>query len=76
MSGWSRGLAPAVDSLLLVAGCLSWWMRPLNPTLAYPALERGPMLTNGVLCYWAALAAVGFMTSIALAYHPLSLFAI
>ena len=32
MAGWARGLAPVVDSLLLLAGGSLWWLRQLNPT--------------------------------------------
>ena len=32
MRGWARGLAPVIDSLLLLAGGTLWWLRQLNPT--------------------------------------------
>ncbi|MGM9424902.1 SirB2 family protein [Hydrogenophaga sp. MI9] len=32
MAGWARGLAPVLDSLLLLAGGSLWWLRQLNPT--------------------------------------------
>lgn len=32
MAGWARGLAPVVDSLLLLAGGALWWLLQLNPT--------------------------------------------
>lgn len=32
MAGWARGLAPAIDSLLLLAGGTLWWLLQLNPT--------------------------------------------
>jgi uncharacterized membrane protein SirB2 len=32
MAGWARGLAPVVDSLLLLAGGTLWWLLQLNPT--------------------------------------------
>ena len=32
MAGWARGLAPVLDSLLLLAGASLWWLRQLNPT--------------------------------------------
>jgi uncharacterized membrane protein SirB2 len=31
MAGWARGLAPAIDSLLLLAGGTLWWLLQLNP---------------------------------------------
>ncbi len=32
MTGWARGLAPVIDSLLLLAGGTLWWLLQLNPT--------------------------------------------
>lgn len=32
MAGWARGLAPVIDSLLLLAGGTLWWLLQLNPT--------------------------------------------
>jgi uncharacterized membrane protein SirB2 len=32
MAGWARGLAPVIDSLLLLAGGMLWWLLQLNPT--------------------------------------------
>ncbi len=32
MAGWARGLAPVIDSLLLLAGGALWWLLQLNPT--------------------------------------------
>jgi len=92
MSGWARGLAPVVDSLLLLAGGTLWWLLQLNPTqnhwllaklvllivyivLGTLGLKRAPTRTTKALCFFAALAVVGFMASIALAHHPLGLFA-
>ena len=31
MTGWARGLAPVIDSLLLLAGGTLWWLLQLNP---------------------------------------------
>ena len=31
MAGWARGLAPVIDSLLLMAGGSLWWLLQLNP---------------------------------------------
>lgn len=31
MAGWARGLAPVIDSLLLLAGGTLWWLLQLNP---------------------------------------------
>jgi uncharacterized membrane protein SirB2 len=31
MAGWARGLAPAIDSLLLLAGGGLWWLLQFNP---------------------------------------------
>lgn len=31
MAGWARGLAPVVDSLLLLAGGSLWWLLQFNP---------------------------------------------
>ncbi|OGB17348.1 MAG: hypothetical protein A2W72_19740 [Burkholderiales bacterium RIFCSPLOWO2_12_67_14] len=31
MADWARGLAPVVDSLLLLAGGSLWWLLQLNP---------------------------------------------
>lgn len=31
MRGWARGLAPVIDSLLLLAGGTLWWLLQLNP---------------------------------------------
>jgi uncharacterized membrane protein SirB2 len=31
MAGWARGLAPLIDSLLLIAGGALWWLLQLNP---------------------------------------------
>lgn len=30
-AGWARGLAPVIDSLLLLAGGTLWWLLQLNP---------------------------------------------
>ncbi len=92
MAGWARGLAPVIDSLLLLAGGTLWWLLQLNPTqnhwllaklvllivyivLGTLALKRAPTRGAKALCYVAALAVVGFMASIAMARHPLGLFA-
>lgn len=92
MAGWARGLAPVVDSLLLLAGGTLWWLLQLNPTqnpwllaklvllivyivLGTLALRRAPTRTAKALCFALALAVVGFMVGIALAHHPLGLFA-
>lgn len=92
MSGWARGLAPVIDSLLLLAGGTLWWLLQLNPTqnhwllaklvllivyivLGTLALKRAPTRGAKALCFVAALAVVGFMASIAMARHPLGLFA-
>lgn len=32
MAGRARGLAPVIDSLLLLAGSTLWWLLQLNPT--------------------------------------------
>lgn len=32
MARWARGLAPVIDSLLLLAGGTLWWLLQLNPT--------------------------------------------
>lgn len=32
MAAWARGLAPVIDSLLLLAGGTLWWLLQLNPT--------------------------------------------
>lgn len=32
MAGWARGLAPVIDSLLLLAGGTLWWLLQLHPT--------------------------------------------
>jgi uncharacterized membrane protein SirB2 len=34
LAGWARGLAPVIDSLLLMAGGTLWWLLRLNPTQA------------------------------------------
>ena len=92
MAGWARGLAPVLDSLLLLAGGTLWWLRQFNPTqdhwllaklvllivyigLGTLALRRAPTRATKALCFLSALAVVGFMASIALAHHPLGLFA-
>lgn len=92
MAGWARGLAPVIDSLLLLAGGTLWWLLQLNPTqnhwllaklvllivyivLGTLALKRAPTRGAKALCFVAALAVVGFMASIAMARHPLGLFA-
>lgn len=92
MAGWARGLAPVIDSLLLLAGGTLWWLLQLNPTqnhwllaklvllivyivLGTLALKRAPTRGAKALCFVAALALVGFMASIAMARHPLGLFA-
>ena len=92
MAGWARGLAPVIDSLLLLAGGTLWWLLQLNPTqnhwllaklvllivyivLGTLALKRAPTRGAKALCFVAALAVVGFMASIAVAHHPLGLFA-
>jgi len=92
MAGWARGLAPVIDSLLLLAGGTLWWLLQLNPTqnhwllaklvllivyivLGTLALKRAPTRGSKALCFVAALAVVGFMASIAMARHPLGLFA-
>lgn len=92
MAGWARGLAPVIDSLLLLAGGTLWWLLQLNPTqnhwllaklmllivyivLGTLALKRAPTRASKALCFIAALAVVGFMASIAMARHPLGLFA-
>ena len=92
MAGWARGLAPVIDSLLLLAGGTLWWLLQLNPTqnhwllaklvllivyigLGMLALKRAPSRTTKGLCFVGALAVVGFMASIAVAHHPLGLFA-
>lgn len=92
MAGWARGLAPVIDSLLLLAGGTLWWLLQLNPTqnhwllaklvlliiyivLGTLALKRAPTRGARALCFVAALAVVGFMASIAMARHPLGLFA-
>lgn len=31
MASWARGLAPVIDSLLLLAGGTLWWLLQLNP---------------------------------------------
>lgn len=31
MAGWARGLAPVIDSLLLLAGGGMWWLLQFNP---------------------------------------------
>lgn len=31
LAGWARGLAPVIDSLLLLAGGTLWWLLQLNP---------------------------------------------
>lgn len=31
MAGWARGLAPVIDSLLLLAGGSLWWLLQFNP---------------------------------------------
>jgi len=91
-AGWARGLAPFIDSLLLLAGGTLWWLLQLNPTqnhwllaklvllivyivLGTLALKRAPTRGAKALCFVAALAVVGFMASIAVAHHPLGLFA-
>jgi uncharacterized membrane protein SirB2 len=88
----ARGLAPVIDSLLLLAGGTLWWLRQLNPTqdhwllaklvllivyivLGMLALQRAPTRAAKAACFVAALAVVGFMASIAVAHHPLGLFA-
>lgn len=92
MAGWARGLAPVIDSLLLLAGGSLWWLRQFNPAqdpwllaklallivyilLGTLALRRAPTRATRALCFAAALAVVGFMASIAVAHHPLGLFA-
>lgn len=92
MKGWARGLAPFIDSLLLIAGGTLWWLLQLNPTqdhwlgtklvllivyiaLGTLALRRAPSPMAKALCFAAALAVVAFMVSIALAHHPLGMFA-
>ena len=92
MAGWARGLAPVVDSLLLLAGGTLWWLLQLNPTqqhwllaklvllivyivLGTLALKRAPTRAAKALCFALALAVVGFMVGIALAHHPLGVFA-
>ena len=92
MAGWARGLAPVVDSLLLIAGGTLWWLLQLNPTqqhwllaklvllivyivLGTLALKRAPTRAAKALCFALALAVVGFMVGIALAHHPLGVFA-
>lgn len=92
LAGWARGLAPVIDSLLLLAGGALWWLLQLNPTqqhwllaklvllvvyigLGTLALKRAPGRPAKALCFVAALAIVGFMASIAVAHHPLGLFA-
>ena len=93
MAGWARGLAPVIDSLLLLAGGTLWWLLQLNPTqdhwllaklvllivyivLGTLALKRAPTRGAKALCFVAALSVVGFMASIAMARHPLGLFAL
>ena len=92
MAGWVRALAPAIDSLLLLAGGTLWWLLRLNPTqdhwllaklgllvvyivLGTLALKRAPTRRTRTLCYFAAMAVVGFMASVAVAQHPLGVFA-
>jgi uncharacterized membrane protein SirB2 len=92
MAGWARGLAPVIDSLLLLAGGTLWWLLQLNPTrdhwllaklvllivyiaVGTLALRRAPTRTAKALCFALALAVVGFMVGIALAHHPLGVFA-
>ena len=92
MAGWARGLAPVIDSLLLLAGGTLWWLLQFNPTqdhwllaklvllvvyivLGTLALKRAPTHAAKSLCYALALAVVGFMVGIALAHHPLGVFA-
>ena len=92
MAGWARGLAPVIDSLLLLAGGTLWWLLQLNPrqdhwlgaklvllivyiALGTLALKRAPTRAAKALCFMAALAVVGFMSSIAVAHHPLGRFA-
>lgn len=92
MRGWARGLAPVIDSLLLLAGGTLWWLLQLNPwhdhwlgaklvllviyiALGTLALKRAPTRAAKALCFVAALAVVGHMVGIALAHHPLGVFA-
>src|SRR3990167_8391981 len=46
MADWARGLAPVVDSLLLLAGGSLWWLLQLNP-LQNHWLPLKPMLLPG-----------------------------
>lgn len=92
MAGRVRGLAPVIDSLLLIAGGTLWWLLRLNPTqdhwlgvkllllivyiaLGTLALRRAHSPLVKALFFASALAVVASMVSIALAHHPLGLFA-
>lgn len=68
---WLRQLNPTQDH---------WLLAKLVLLIAYIllgtlALKRAPTRTAKALCFVAALAVVGFMASIAVAHHPLGLFA-
>ncbi|WP_310566342.1 SirB2 family protein [Hydrogenophaga sp.] len=40
MRDWARGLAPVIDSLLLLAGGTLWWLLQLNPTQQHWLLAK------------------------------------
>jgi uncharacterized membrane protein SirB2 len=92
MASAARGLAPVIDSLLLLAGGTLWWLLQFNPlqdswlgvklvllvvyiVLGTLALKRAPTRAGKALCFAAALAVAGFMVGVAIAHHPLGVFA-
>ena len=46
MAGWARGLAPVIDSLLLLAGGSLWWLLQLNPTQNHWLLAKLVLLLS------------------------------
>lgn len=53
MAGWARGLAPVVDSLLLLAGGALWWLLQLNPMI-----DRWLLVKLGLLPVYIVLGSL------------------
>ena len=58
MTGWARGLAPVIDSLLLLAGGTLWWLLQLNPTQNHWLLAKLVLLIVYIVLGTLASAAV------------------
>jgi len=68
LAGWARGLAPAIDTLLLLAGGTLWWLLQLNPVRDHWLLAKLVLLVVYIVLGTLALKRAPTRTAKALSY--------